>query len=154
MHSRDILHKTNGDHLDWVHSDQMVRVDQVRWSFLPEAESLKTSSKKTIRLESTYCRSGGSRDSQAGGCPCEWRPTQGLYPLRMLKSDFENNSRQPNNSKTAGKREPKKKSLLTLSLVGLLWRGSWSQWKDDDEWEPINQSNCPQVHVTVILGTD
>jgi hypothetical protein len=31
-----------------------------------------------------------------------------------------NNSRQPNNSITAGKRLPKKKSQLTLSLIGFL----------------------------------
>jgi hypothetical protein len=58
MHSKDKLRKAKGDHLDRVHSDQMVLKMTGRggWSFLLEAKSLKTNSKKTIRLNSTRTR--------------------------------------------------------------------------------------------------
>ncbi len=51
---------------------------------------------------------------------------------------------------TADNRQAKKRVKL-LSLVGFLWRGSWSRWKDDDDRD---QWSWSQVHVTAILGTD
>jgi hypothetical protein len=47
-----------GAHLDRVHSDQVV-LEMIRgrgWSLSSEAKSLKTSSKKTVKLESTQIR--------------------------------------------------------------------------------------------------
>jgi hypothetical protein len=46
MYLKDILHKAKGDHLDRVHSDQMVlqMIGGGDWSFLSEAKSPKTNS--------------------------------------------------------------------------------------------------------------
>jgi hypothetical protein len=105
--------------------------------FLSVAKSLKTSSREDYQARAYSSQMVLVMVRWQAG-PCKWRPTQGLHSLRTLKWELENKSRQSNNSKTAGQRQPQKKSQLTLSLMGLLWRGSWSQWKDDDEWELIN----------------
>ncbi len=59
--------QSQGDHLDRVHSDQMVlkMIRRGDWSLLLETKSLKTTSRKTIRFGPL--RSDGSHDSQEGG---------------------------------------------------------------------------------------
>ncbi len=77
MHSRDIKRKAKVDHLDQVHSDQMV-LEMIRRGrlvlFIVGQESQKNNSKRTFRPEFTQIRWLVRR--KAG--PCEWRPTQGL----------------------------------------------------------------------------
>jgi hypothetical protein len=65
MHSRDILRKAKGDHLDRVHSDQMV-LEVIRWGRL--VLFIRVSKLAQRRLSGlSPPKSDGSRDSQMGG---------------------------------------------------------------------------------------
>jgi hypothetical protein len=56
MHSRNMLRNAKGDHLEHVHSDQMV-LEIIRWGRLVLfIGGQGRSSKKTVRLESTQIR--------------------------------------------------------------------------------------------------
>ncbi len=81
MHSRDILRKNKRDHLDPVHSDQMVleTVRQGRLVLFIGSQEHKEDYQAPVHSDQIV-----SHDSHTGGW-CERRLTQGLHPLRMLK---------------------------------------------------------------------
>jgi hypothetical protein len=58
IHSKDILHKATGNHLDLVKSDQMVleTIRRGRLVLSIRSQESQMSSKKTFRLESTQIR--------------------------------------------------------------------------------------------------
>ncbi len=69
----------------------------------------------------------------------EWRPTQGLHSLRIVKWELINNSRQPRNlTGKAGIVRSLKKRVNLLSLWGGSGEGGDGvDESDPDEWKPI-----------------
>jgi hypothetical protein len=129
-HSRDILRKAKGDHLDRVHLDQkvlkMISGEAGSCYWRPKVSK---PAQGTFRHESTQIRwflwwPGGRLVCVNGG----W--TQGLHYLRMLKWEWENKttiSSQEPNRKTG--RVTAETKVYLLFLVGFWWRGSCCHWR-------------------------
>jgi hypothetical protein len=86
MHSRDILHKAKGGHLDQVHSDQMV-LEMIRRGRLvlviggqESQNSLKEDYQARVHLDQMVLVIARQEYGS-----CQQRPNQELHSLRMLK---------------------------------------------------------------------
>ncbi len=112
------------------------------WSFLLEAKSLGTNSKKTGRLESTQISWFSWQSGKWLVCVNRGRLKGYILWGRSnerWKTTLDSQANLSNRPKAAYEKE----STYSLSLVRFLWRRSWSRWRNDDEWEPIELTTSP-----------
>ncbi len=112
------------------------------WSFLLEAKSLKTNSKKTGRLESTQISWFSWQSGKWLVCVNRGRLKGYILWGRSNKSWKTTLESQANWA--TGQRQPMKKSQLTFSLSRkVLVKEELKWWRNDDEWEPIRLTTSP-----------